>query len=35
MLENDKAYKLNAAENLFKNLEGKIEDISVAREDAI
>ncbi len=34
MLENDKANKLNAAESLSKNLDAKIEDISVAREDA-
>jgi hypothetical protein len=34
LLENDKSNRLNAAENLLKNLDAKIEDISVAREDA-
>jgi len=34
LLENDKSNRLNAAENLLKNLDTKIEDISVAREDA-
>ena len=34
MLENDKANMLNAAENLLKNLDVKIKDISVARDDA-
>jgi hypothetical protein len=34
MLENDKVNRLNAADSLFKNLDAKIEDISVAREDA-
>jgi hypothetical protein len=34
MLENDKANRLNLADSLFKNLDAKIDDISVAREDA-
>ena len=34
LLENDKANMLNAAENYLKNLDAKMKDISVAREDA-
>jgi hypothetical protein len=34
LLENDKVNRMNAAENLLKNLDAKIEDISVAREGA-
>lgn len=34
MLENDKANRINVADNLFKNLDAKIDDITVAREDA-
>jgi hypothetical protein len=34
MLENDKANRLGLADSLFKNLDAKIDDISVAREDA-
>ena len=34
LLENDKANMLNAAENYLKNLDAKMKDIRVAREDA-
>ena len=34
LLENDKANMLNAAENYLKNLDAKMKDISIAREDA-